>query len=268
MVTDPALFVGTLRHRRVAPVAHEFRYRTCMAWLDIDRLPELMRESWWTAYNRAGIAAFHDADHLDAPPGRLRDTLTHAAEGQGLRLPDGPVMLLTHLRHFGYVFNPIALFYCFDAQRRLQLVLAEVRNTFGGAHGYWLHPGGDGTTFRAESAKRLYVSPFLPMDLDYRFALTTPAHRLAVHIDVTRRGERLFDASLGLERRPWQAPEIRRQLLRHPVMTAAVTTAIHWQALRLWWKGVPVVPRATVTGVGEPAAPAGDAAPSPAGRRR
>lgn len=104
------------------------------------------------------------------------------------------------------------------------------------------------------SGKSLYVSPFMPPDLHYHFALTPPAERLAVHIGALRSGERLFDATLSLERRPWTAREIRRQLARHPVMTASVAAGIHWQALKLWWKGVPVVRRLTDHGVGERAA--------------
>jgi DUF1365 family protein len=268
MVTEPAMFVGTVRHRRIAPVRHAFRYRTCLAWLDIDRLPGQMAASRLLGYNRRNVAAFYDADHLGASAGGLRPALAAAAERDGVALPDGPIMLLAHLRHFGYVFNPISLFYCFDRGAALRLVGAEVRNTFGGAHLYWLHPRAAGPTFRATAAKRLYVSPFLPVDMDYSFALTRPADRLAAHITVTRDGVPRFDATLCLERRPWRAPEIRRLIARYPVMTATVTAAIHWQALRLWWKGAPSVPRATRDGVGERAAVAGDGLGHPGAGRR
>jgi DUF1365 family protein len=166
-------------------------------------------------------------------------------------LPGGPIFLLTHLRYLGHCFNPVSFFYLFDRDGKLGLVLAEVRNTFGGARLYWLPPHVGSSTFRSEAAKSLYVSPFMPPDLDYRFALTPPADRLAVHIDSLGNGARLFDATLSLERRPWTAREIRRQLVRHPAMTMSVIGAIHWQALRLWWKGVPVVRRLTPDGVGE-----------------
>lgn len=255
MVTDAAIFEGTLRHRRFAPVAHEFHYRTAMAWLDIARLPELMAVSRLAGYNRFGGVSFHDADHQDAPPGRLRARLADDAARHGLRLPDGPVLLLTHLRHLGYVFNPVSFYYCFDAGARVRLVLAEVSNTFGGRHNYWLAPQDGGDTVRAVAAKRLYVSPFMATALDYRFALTRPSERLAVHIDVEADGRTLFDASLSLSRRPWSAAEIRRQLWRRPAATAAVVGRIHWQALRLWWKGVPLIPRATPDG--RPAPPTG-----------
>jgi DUF1365 family protein len=148
------------------------------------------------------------------------------------------------------------LFYCFDRTERLQVVLAEVSNTFGGSHRYWLRPDQNSRTFCAAAAKSLYVSPFMPVDLDYTFALTPPTRHLVVHMETSQAGSVGFDATLSLERRPWTAPEIRRALMRHPAMTARVTAGIHWEALKLWWRGVPVLPRATADGVGERAAQA------------
>jgi DUF1365 family protein len=135
----------------------------------------------------------------------------------------------------------VSFFYCFDRAERLQAVLAEVNNTFGGSHAYGLRPESDAPTFRASAAKALSVSPFMPADLDYTFAFTPPADRLVAHMTNVTAGSVCFDATLSLERRPWNAAEIRRALVRFPAMTATVIAAIHWQALRLWWKGVPVV---------------------------
>ena len=251
---DSGLFTGTLRHRRFAPVAHAFTYPLFMALLDIDRLPELMRVSRVTGYNRFNWASFHDRDHLGDPARPLRTRLAVDAARHGIDLPDGPIFLLTHLRYLGYSFNPVSFFYCFDAGERLQVVLAEVSNTFGGAHNYWLRPDPGLHGFRAAAAKSLYVSPFMPVELDYRFAFTSPADSLVAHMETVNAGLVGFDATLSLARRPWDAAEIRRALLRHPALTAHVVAAIHWQALRLWWKGVPLVPRLTRDGVGERAA--------------
>ena len=248
MVIEPGLFVGTLRHRRVAPVAHAFTYPTFMALLDVDRIPELMRVSRLTSYNRWNWASFEERDHLGDPRLSLRTRLRAEASARNIPLPDGPAFLLTHLRYLGYCFNPVSFFYFFDRRGDLQLVMAEVHNTFGGAHNYWLRPDGSSRAFRAAAAKSLYVSPFMPMDIDYGFTFTPPADRLIAHMDAKRSGATTFDATLSLERRPWTAREIRRQLLRRPAVTANVTFGIHWQALRLWWKGVPLVPRPTRNG--------------------
>ena len=248
---ESGLFVGTLRHRRLTPVRHAFTYPLFMALIDIDRVPHLMRASPLTSHNRWNWASFDDRDHLGDPALSLRDRLALDAARHGQELPDGRIFLLTHLRYLGYCFNPVSFFYCFDRAERLQAVLAEVSNTFGGAHSYWLRPDPAARAFRATAAKSLYVSPFMPADMDYAFAFTRPAGRLVAHMAVTRAGSPCFDATLSLARRPWNAREIRRALLRYPAMTARVVAGIHWQALALWWKGVPVVHRLTPDGVGE-----------------
>ncbi|MBM4194960.1 MAG: DUF1365 domain-containing protein [Gemmatimonadetes bacterium] len=257
---DSGLFVGTLRHRRFTPVAHAFTYPVFMALLDIDRVSELMRVSAVTSYNRWNWASFDDRDHLGDPSRPLRDRLVADAARHGIELPDGPIFLLTHLRYLGYCFNPVSFFYCFDRAEHLQVVLAEVRNTFGGAHNYWLRPDSASPTFHAAATKSLYVSPFMPVDLEYAFAFTAPASHLVAHMNTVKAGSVCFDATLSLARRPWSSAEIRRALVRHPAMTATVMAGIHWQALRLWWKGVPVVRRLTADGVGERPADAAETA--------
>jgi DUF1365 family protein len=241
VVIDSGLFVGTLRHRRFTPTTHAFTYPLFMALLDIDRLPELMRASRQTSYNRWNWASFDDRDHLGDPRRPLRERLVEDAARARIDVPAGRILLLTHLRYLGYCFNPVSFFYCFDIGGQLRLVLAEVHNTFGGAHNYWLRPDTSSRTFRAVAAKSLDVSPFMPVDLDYTFAFTPPAGHLVAHMDTRRDGSVLFDATLSLERRPWTAVEIRRTLRRHPAMTARVIAGIHWQGLKLWWKGVPVL---------------------------
>jgi uncharacterized protein len=254
VVIDSGVFVGSLRHRRLTPVPHAFTYPLFMALLDIDRLPELMRVSAITTYNGWNWASFDDRDHFGDPGRPLRNRLEADAARHGIEVPAGRIFLLTNLRYLGYCFNPVSFFYCFDRGQQLQLVLAEVRNTFGGRHNYWLRPDSSSRTFRAAATKSLYVSPFMPIDLQYAFAFTPPEERLVAHMKTLEAGSVCFDATLSLERRPWSAAEIRRALVRYPAMTATVMAGIHWQALRLWWKGVPIVPRLTTNGVGEYAA--------------
>jgi uncharacterized protein len=257
---EPAVFTGTLRHRRLSPVPHEFAAPLFMVLLDIDRLPELLRVSRFTSYNRWNWASYQERDHFGDPLRALRDRLAADAARHGLDLPDGPIFLLTHLRYLGYCFNPVSFFYCFDQRGTLDLVMAEVNNTFGGSHNYWLRPnpmaGGaprsnrGSPMFRATAAKSLYVSPFMDADLDYHFAFTAPSDRVVAHMRALAGDRPRFEATLSLDRRAWSAAEIRRALVRHPWMTAAVMGRIHWEALRLWWKGVPVVPRPTRDGTG------------------
>lgn len=248
------VYTGWLRHRRTSPVAHAFTYPLFMVLLDIDRIPELMAASPVTSYNRWNWASFHDRDHLGPLTVPMRERLARDAGAHGHTLPDGAVFLLTHLRYLGHCFNPVSFFYCCDRDGAVRLVLAEVNNTFGGSHRYWLEPrDASSTTLRSAADKSFYVSPFMPADAHYTFAFTRPAATLAAHMALDGRGSdgrsHAFDATLRLERAPWTAAAIVRALVRHPAMTAGVVAGIHVEALRLWWKGLPIVPRPTPTGV-------------------
>jgi DUF1365 family protein len=241
---ESAFYFGTLRHRRFDPVRHEFTYGLFMAFLDIDRIPELTRISKFVSYNRWNWASFDERDHFGDARVPLRERLKSDAAAHGVTLPDGPIFLLTHLRYLGYNFNPISLFYCYDRDERLRMVLAEVRNTFGESHNYWLSAANQrtssGQAMRYACPKAMHVSPFMDMRMDYDFILTPPAGTLTAHMN-TIKGERtIFDATLMLERKPWNYESLFRALSRHPWMTAKVIAAIHWEALRLWVKRVPV----------------------------
>jgi len=251
-VITPALYVGTVRHRRRGDVPHQFSMRTFLPLLDIDRLGALMAVSWCTSWNRWNWAAFDDRDHLGDSREPLRARVEASAREAGIAIdPAHRIFLLTQLRYLGYCFNPVSFYYVCDGDGAVRFVLAEVHNTVGGTHLYWLTPDGNGDLFRARAQKAFYVSPFLPVDLEYAFALTVPADRLIVRIEASRAGRIVFDATLTLERRPWTSGHLLRQLARMPAATVATTAGIHWQALRLWWKGARVVPRLTHNGEGE-----------------
>ena len=240
-----------------------------MVLLDIDRIPELMSASPFTSHNRWNWASFHDVDHLGDPSLSLRERLSQDAAARGLSLPDGPVLLLTNLRYLGYCFNPVSFYYCHDAAGELRLILAEVHNTFGGSHNYWLTPHGTAATpsdaaaspvFRASAVKSFYVSPFMPPDMQYRFAFSQTGPTLVAHMALLQAGAgpagHSFDATLSLQLRPWSHGELTRALYAHPAMTVKVMAGIHWEALKLWSKGLAVVPRPTADGVfPDPAAP-------------
>jgi DUF1365 family protein len=244
---ESALYFGSLRHRRFRPIVHEFRYDVFMAFLDIDRIPEVMSRSVFSSYNRFNWASFCERDHFGDRRRSLRGRLVDDAREHGVTLPSGPIFLLTNLRYWGYNFNPISLFYCFDSSGNLPVILAEVNNTFGESRNYWLSPANlreQANSLRFRCAKSLHVSPFMGMDLEYDFVLTQPGEHLVAHMttldEATGENGVLFDATLSLERKPWTAAEFRRALIRYPWMTAKVISGIHWQALRLFLKGAPV----------------------------
>ena len=241
LIPESAIYSGTLRHRRFQPVAHEFSYGIFMAFLDIDRIPELMKVSPFASYNRFNWATFAECDHFGDQSQTLRRRLTIDAAEHGIELDGGPIFLLTHLRYLGYNFNPISLFYCYSQNGNLQTILAEVNSTFGETHNYWLnHTNRTDANHRYRCEKSMHVSPFMRMNLDYTFALTQPAETLVAHMETIEDGSSFFDATLSLRRQPWSAPALHRALIAHPWMTAKVIAAIHWQALRLYLKKAPV----------------------------
>ena len=239
---EPAIYFGTIRHRRFEPVVHQFTYPLFMSFVDVDRIPELMKVSPFASYNRFNWASFHEQDHFGDSALTLRQRLAADAEGQGIRLPDGPIFLLTHLRYLGYNFNPISIFYCYNREGCVETILAEVNSTFGETHNYWLSAAnrlapGDR---RYRCAKAIHVSPFMPMELDYRFVVPPPGERLVAHMNTMNGEHSSFDATLRLRRQAWSAASLHRALLRFPWVTAKVIAAIHWEALRLYGKKAPV----------------------------
>jgi uncharacterized protein len=247
-IPEPGLYTGTLRHRRFSPQKHEFTYTLFMAWMDIDRIPELMARSPWTSYNRFNWASFDERDHFGEPNLPLRERVRQDARLHGIELPQGPIYLLTHLRYLGYCFNPIPFYFCYDQEGGLDTVLAEVHSTFGESRNYWLaahNRQASNTALHYRCPKDMHVSPFMGMNLDYEFVLTRPADQLIAHMNTIQRDEAagprpFFDATLALNREPWTARNLGRILLLHPWMTAKVIGAIHWEALRLFLKRVPV----------------------------
>jgi hypothetical protein len=243
MIPESGIYTGTLRHRRFQPRQHEFTYRLFMAWLDVDEIPAQMAKSRWTSYNRFNWASYYERDHFGDPALPLRERLERDAQAHGVELPGGPVFLLTHLRYLGYCFNPISLYFFYDPHGNLQAVLAEVNSTFGETTNYWLSESNRKAaqnSLRYRAPKAMHVSPFMGMDLNYDFVFTEPSETLVVHMNTlgANAATHFFDATLTLVHEQWAA--LPRALVRHPWMTAKVIGAIHWEALRLFVKGVPV----------------------------
>ena len=240
-----ALYIGRVRHQRFTPRPHRFAYPLFMVYLDLGELATLFRGRWLWRNERPALASFRRRDHLGDPAVPLGQAVRDLVERDSGQRPAGPIRLLTHLRYFGYCFNPVSFYYCFDARdERVETIVAEVNNTpWGERHCYVLPVPAtrrDAPVQRWLLDKRMHVSPFMPMDIGYDWRFSPPDARLAVHMRCERDAQRVFDATLDLRRRPISGASLALALLRFPWMTARVVLAIHWQALRLWLKRVPV----------------------------
>lgn len=236
------LYEGRVSHERLTPVAHSFAYRLFMLYLDLDELDTVFRGRLLWSAKRPALAWFRRSDHLGDPQVPLDVAVRDLVETRLGRRPTGAIRLLTHLRYLGIGMNPVSFYYCWDAdEQRLDAIVAEVHNTpWGEQHCYVLDTRGAQTSWRF--AKAFHVSPFMGMDQEYEWRLGSPGETLDVHMSNLEDGHVHFDATLGLQRRPITTGGLARVLLRYPLMTAQVLTAIYYQALRLRLKGTPFHP--------------------------
>lgn len=250
------IYNGSVRHRRHEPAGHQFRYELFMMYLDLAELPHLFDRYWcWSARGPA-LAQFQRSDYHHTlndgddgnDPLSLDEAVRRTVTGHTGRRPEGPIRMLTHLRYFGYVFNPVTFYYCFDSSgAKVQTVLAEITNTpWKERHAYVLPISAatrSDNVLRFEFGKEFHVSPFWPMEMRYDWRLTVPGDELRIHMENLQQKDghsrRAFDATLTLQREEISSASLSRALLHYPLMTAKISGAIYWQALRLWFRRTP-----------------------------
>jgi uncharacterized protein len=253
------LYIGSVFHRRLRPRAHDLRYRAFWLFLDLDEIEAISRRLRLFSFNRANVLSLRNADYASGEDRPLRPQIEKQLAEAGIRDAAHRICLLTMPRMLGYGFNPLSIYYCYGASERLAAIIYEVTNTYGERHSYVIPCKPDATSQINQSCdKQFYVSPFLDMDMRYAFSVSPPGDKLSVAIKGSDDAGPIISTGLTGERAPLTDASLARAMLRHPLLTHKVIAGIHWEALRLWLKGLkirphPRPPQRPVTAVQAPA---------------
>lgn len=240
---NSCIYEGRVKHARVLPRAHAFEYRLFMMYLDLDELPALFNKRWLWSVEKPAIARFRREQHLGPAQKSLSEAVRDVVHEETGQRPSGAIRLLTNMSYFGYCFNPVSFYYCFAADNTtLQFIVAEVNNTPWGERQSYVMPcvGPADGPWRFSPKKKMHVSPFMPMEIEYAWLLSLPTEQLSIHMSSKQDGDSIFSASMRLEHKQISASALSSVLVRFPFMTLKIMIAIHWQALRLWIKRIPL----------------------------
>ncbi len=228
--TLPALIDGTVFHTRRSPFKHAFRYRAYQWLVDLDHLPRL-------PIALRPFASFRPADHFGDPDRSIKDNVLRFLQLHDVDLSGGRVLMLANARVLGHVFDPLSVFWCFDADGRLVRIIAEVHNTYSERHAYLLNPDATG---RARVDKALYVSPFFNVDGHYELQFSMSDQRVRTTVTL-RHGEDIpFSATFTGRVAPYRPGAFTRLLVQRPLMTQRVSLLIRLHGVRLWSRGLKV----------------------------
>jgi|TARA_B100001750_G_scaffold54886_1_gene41772 DUF1365 family protein len=238
------LYKGTIQHRRFTPFDHFFTYPLFLAYIDLDTLGDALKKSCIWNINKPALISFNRKDyHGDINQDLVSAVRKTIFDRTGKQLK-GPIRLLTHLRYFGYCFNPVSVYYCFDeTDSEVEIIMAEVTNTpWKERYAYIIQnksKNGNIENLTADFDKQLHVSPFWGMDHQYEWLFTQPKETLLVNMKNFKDNEKVFDATLSLKRIPFKLPQLLKQIARFPFITMLVVLRIHWQAFKIWLKKAP-----------------------------
>ena len=240
---NSCIYSGFVTHRRFKPKRHFFTYKTFSLLIDLYEIENLGKKIKFFSYNKFNILSFYDADHGPRDGTSLISWVKTALTNAKIDIGSGTIKLLCYPRFFGYVFNPLSIFYCYDENLQLKAILYEVKNTFNEQHTYVFSAPSSSNLILHKCNKKFYVSPFMEMQTFYNFRLLNPGENLNVFIKQGDIEGTLLTACQVGKKVEMSSKNLFIQFLTHPLMSFKVILAIHFEAFRLWIKGVKHVER-------------------------
>ena len=232
---NSCLYNGLVTHTRFKPVKHKLKYRTFSLFIDLDELDKLDKENLIFSFNKFNIFSFYNRDHGDRDGKSLKDWIFQNLKKFNIKQNINKIKLLCYPRVFGYVFNPLSIFYCYE-ENILKAIFFEVKNTFNEQHTY-IFKVKDSNIVTQKCKKKFYVSPFMNMDTYYSFRLLNPDQKLSVSIEQTDKKDTILNAVQTGERKDFNLKQLVVNFFKYPLMTIKIISAIHFEALLLWKKG-------------------------------
>ena len=232
---NSCIYNGLVTHTRFKPVKHFLKYRTFSILVDLDEIEELDKNNLIFSYNRFNIFSFYNKDHGDRNGKSLKRWVFNKIKKLKIKPNINRIKLLCYPRIFGYVFNPLSIFYCYKNQT-LRAIFYEVKNTFNEQHTY-VFKINNSQRVKQSCKKKFYVSPFMDMNTFYDFKLNKPNKKLFVSIKQTDKKGLILTAVQTGERKEFNLKQLLTNFLKYPLMTVKIIVAIHFEAFLLWKKG-------------------------------
>ena len=240
---NSCIYSGFVTHRRFKPKRHFFTYKTFSLLINLREIENLGKKINFFSYNKFNILSFYDKDHGPRDGSSLIDWVKRTLVNAKINIGSGSIKLLCYPRFFGYVFNPLSIFYCYDENSQLKAILYEVKNTFNEQHTYVFPVSQASNLILHKCDKKFYVSPFIEMKTFYNFRLLKPGKILNVFIKQSDSESVLLTACQVGKKIEISSKNLILQFLKHPFMSFKIIMAIHFEAFRLWIKGVKFVKR-------------------------
>ena len=242
MSGDSCLYIGEIEHRRFSPRKNFFTYKVCYYFIDLKDIPQIFNIPLLVTYNRPGLLSFWRKDYLGDRSQSLDESIRSEVCSQTSTRPLGPIRLMTNISYFGFCFNPVSFYYCYNEDgETLEFIVSEITNTPWGEKHKQVFKISDQRVTTFKFSKDFHVSPFIPMEIDYTWVFRKPLQNLYVHMQDRIKGshEILFDSTLNLKRRPLTRINMLLAFLKFPFITFKTMLAIYYQALKLFIKKVP-----------------------------